>query len=840
MQYKVLIVLLVCLLHQLCNIAQPIQSPSDFLGYPLGSRFTYHHRMVDYFEYVAANSRRVKLQTYGYTQEGRPLIFAAVSNEANIRNLEEIRRGNLFHTGLHSIPNSNKQLATVLYGYNVHGNEAVGMEAAMATLYALVAQDTAGWLNDMLVLLDPCINPDGRDRYGMWYAQVAQRRANPNPSANEHYEPWPGGRFNHYIFDLNRDWCWQTQIETKQRIDFYQNWMPHVYVDFHEMGPNSPFFFGPSAKPFHNVITPWQRTFHSLAGEYNSSYFDKNGWLYFTKEVYDLLYPSYGDTWSTYNGAVGFTYEQGGSGRAGRALIVANGDTLTLYDRLAHHFTSGWATLQAAHVNRKRMLEEFNAYFKETQEKGSGQYKTFVIKKDVNPSAMSEMLRLLGEQQIQHSLYQGVKRFVSGFSYKMRKEVAVSLEAGDVLISTHQPLGKLVQVLMEPTTYLEDTITYDLTAWSLPYVYGIEAFAIKDKINGEGRFIPRVSSASVDKLKIPYAWALPWKDLRDARLLAKMLAKGCRIRLSEQSFTSDNKVFDAGTVIAVAGDNPVELFRDSISIWAGQIGCEIYPLATGMVDQGHDMGSGDVPTLNAPRIGLINGRGVGTTDFGEVWHYLEQDLDYPMDIINIANFRQIDLDAYNLLILPSGSYGSISEDLVEYVEKGGRIIALEGAINTFTTGDEKNPPLTGLGKALLKNRKEDKADKGEEDTLAIYAERERKSLSDDVAGSIYAVTLDGSHPLSFGLPNPFYLMKTNSEVYPYLPEGNWNVGILRGDAHVSGFTGYKLRKKLQNSLAFGVEEIGDGKIIYFSDSPIIRQFWHSGKLLLANAIFFVQ
>ncbi|MFA6277384.1 MAG: M14 metallopeptidase family protein, partial [Pedobacter sp.] len=324
-------------------------SPDEFLGYPLGSHFTPHQKVVDYFKKVASTNKNIQLQTYGKTYEGRELILAVISDKDNMDKLEQIRTTNL------SLANADKsgvktakQPAILWLSYNVHGNEANSTETAMKVLYTLASakdSNTAAWLKNTVVIIDPCLNPDGRERYVSYFNMISGVLPNPDPSAREHSEPWPGGRPNHYYYDLNRDWAWQTQIETQQRLIAYHKWMPQVHVDFHEQSYNEPYYFAPAAEPVHQDITPWQREFQITVGKNNAKYFDENGWQYFTKERFDLLYPSYGDTYPLYNGAIGMTYEQGGI-RAGLSVITADGDTLTLKDRIDHHFTTSMATLE--------------------------------------------------------------------------------------------------------------------------------------------------------------------------------------------------------------------------------------------------------------------------------------------------------------------------------------------------------------------------------------------------------------------------------------------------------------------------------------------------------------
>jgi hypothetical protein len=280
---KLRFLLFLTFLCSLSAIAQ-LKSPADFLGYEIGTQFSRHADVVRYFEHVAANSDMVTYQEYGKTNERRPLTYAVVTAPANQANIESIRKNNLAQTGIiESTSTSNADKAIVWLSYNVHGNEASSTEASMVTLYELITNKKE-WLENTVVIIDPCVNPDGRDRYANWYNQVASSPYDPLQAAAEHHEPWPGGRPNHYLFDLNRDWAWATQVETQQRLKIYNQWMPQIHVDFHEQGINEPYYFAPAAEPFHEIITPFQRDFQTEIGKNHATYFDQEGWLYFTKE----------------------------------------------------------------------------------------------------------------------------------------------------------------------------------------------------------------------------------------------------------------------------------------------------------------------------------------------------------------------------------------------------------------------------------------------------------------------------------------------------------------------------------------------------------------------------
>ena len=298
--------------------AQGLKSPQEFLRTEYGKQFTPHYLVADYVKHVAANSDRVTLIEYGQTNEDRPLLLATITTKENQQNIASIQNHHLNKIGLGNseAESIDKDFAVVWLSFGVHGNEAGASESSMNVIYKMANpanQTTGEWLDNSVVLFDPSINPDGYNRYTQWVRGISGKTAHPGHTDREHMEPWPGGRVNHYLFDLNRDWAWQTQVESQQRVSQYSKWMPHIHVDFHEMGYDNGYYFAPAAEPYHKHITDFQRDMQVDIGKNHAKYFDRNGWLYFTREVFDLFYPSYGDTWPMFNGAVGMTYEQAGS-----------------------------------------------------------------------------------------------------------------------------------------------------------------------------------------------------------------------------------------------------------------------------------------------------------------------------------------------------------------------------------------------------------------------------------------------------------------------------------------------------------------------------------------------
>ena len=336
------------------QISGQIQSPSDFFGYRLGDNFSRYHQVVEYFKHLEQNSSEIKLVPYGKTNEGRLLQLVFISNTENLKNIEDIRNAHMQDSNS-DLGTKNNDKVIVWLSYSVHGNESSSTEASMKTAYDLISK-YKDWLKETIIILDPCINPDGRDRYVNFYNQVKSISYDDNRNTREHHEPWHNGRTNHYIFDLNRDWAWLTQIESQQRIKQYNKWLPHIHVDFHEQGINSPYYFAPAAEPLHEVITPFQKDFQDTLGRNHAKYFDKEGWFYFTKQHFDILYPSYGDSYPMYLGSIGMTYEQAGGGIAGLGIKNDENLVLTLKDRIQHHYTTGISTIEMAVKKNQNLL----------------------------------------------------------------------------------------------------------------------------------------------------------------------------------------------------------------------------------------------------------------------------------------------------------------------------------------------------------------------------------------------------------------------------------------------------------------------------------------------------
>ncbi|WP_347922340.1 M14 metallopeptidase family protein [Pontimicrobium sp. SW4] len=816
-------IVLVVLCSVSITMAQQIKTPSEFLGYELGTQFSRNHQVVDYFKHVASTMpNQVKLEHYGKTYERRPLVVAYISSEENMKNLETIRENNLKSTGLLSGNATSNDIAIVWLSYNVHGNEASSTEASMSTIYKLLTEKQE-WLKNTVVIIDPCINPDGRDRYANWFNETKSTPFDIDPQSSEHSEPWPGGRPNHYLFDLNRDWAWASQIESQSRLKVYNKWMPHIHVDFHEQGINNPYYFAPAAEPFHEIISDWQRDFQVQIGKNHAKYFDAEGWLYFTRESFDLLYPSYGDTYPTYMGAIGMTYEQAGHGRGGLGIKTAEGHVLTLKDRVAHHTTTGLSTVEISSKNATRLTQEFKKFFDNSGLK----YKSYVM--SGNPDKIGALKSLLDKHEIAYGYATSKK--ISGHKYSTNTSGSMNTSSNDLVVSTNQPKGKMIKALFEPNAKLSDSLTYDITAWSLPYAYGLETIASTSLVNTTNT----INKTTVVPLTNAYGYVSDWNSLKDAKFLTALLNKNVKVRFNHKPFSQKGNTFNRGSLIILQRDNThIDNFTSVLNTIAQNKKQPLTAITTGFSDTFPDMGSSSVRLINKTRIAMISGEATSSLSYGATWHFFEQQLQYPVTSINSEDFGRVNLAEYDVLILPSGSYRSMLNDsgmskLQDWMRAGGKVIAIERALSTFAG-------KKGFGLEYNENDDDDK----ESNNLIPYAERQRESAKNMITGAIFKTKVDNTHPMAYGYSNDYFTLKLGATSYSLL-DGGTNVAHI-GDnvTKVSGFAGVDALKGLKNSLVFGEERQGRGSIVYMVDNTLFRSFWENGKLFFVNAVFFAN
>jgi hypothetical protein len=803
------------------------------LGYELGERFTDHSGVLEYSLALAEASPLVEYRPYGETVEGRALFQLVIASAEHHRRLDEILAMNAelalpgtSEARAAEITRSNP--AVVYFSYGVHGNESSSSEAALWTMWDLArgASSVAGVLDSVIVVIDPVVNPDGRDRYVNWYRSVVGDEPNPDPRTREHREPWPGGRFNHYLFDLNRDLAWASQPETRARLATWPIWNPVVHVDFHEMSYNSSYFFFPAAEPINPIYPEYVLEWGERFGEGNARAFDARGWAYYTGDSFDLFYPGYGDSWPALLGAIGMTYEQGGSGGAGLAVETANGDTLTLHDRALHHWVSGAATLRTAAAGKTRLLADYAAAQRAV---GAGEPDVLLV-----PGP--DTLRLAGLVAQLRGQGIEVERATRAFGANAESYPGMAdrreFPAGTHRVRARQQRGRLATTLLQPRTLLEGEYSYDISAWSLPYGYGVEAHQTRG--GGDGGWVPVGSGAIGERADIPaaepgYGYLVP-PGIGSAGAIVDFLVAGGEARVLSREATFGGRPWPAGTwfLPAAGGDS---LRSRATSAGLGGLAT---PVATGLALSGTDLGSDYVGRASLPEIAMLAGEGVSPTSYGAHWYFLEQMLGLPFDALPSDGVSASGLRGYDVLVLPEMGGGALTEPareaLMNWVRQGGRLVAVGGGARIAAEMAEV---------ALRTDTVPDSTDPGQ--YLLGREESERMDWLDEVPGAILETRLDPAHPLAWGAAtgateDRLFVLYQGGSVFEPAADLEAAAYFPAALEATSGVISDVKLAHLEQSAWLATKQIGAGEVVLFADDPLFRLFWQATHPLYVNAL----
>ncbi len=473
------------------------------------------------------------------------------------------------------------------------------------------------------------------------------------------------------------------------------------------------------------------------------------------------------------------------------------------------------------------MLKEFKQFFDDGKNNGVGEYKSFLIT-EVNTNKINALKRLLDVNGITYGT--STAGSLKGFNYFTGKDETFTA-TNALVVSTYQPKGVLAKVLFEPTSKLIDSATYDITAWSMPYVYGLQAYAVKEKVPFTA-YVPKQKVTTVPETS--YGYLVSYTSFEDAKFLSAIITAGIKVRYAEKDFGFEGKKFKKGTLIVLKKANEGKM--DEFARAATEFESSVTPIASGFVELGFDFGSDKIRFINKPNVAMLTGKTVAADAAGEVWHLFDQQLNYPLTLINAEEVANVNWKNIDVLILPNGRYKFLSEkdgaaDLKSWIRQGGKLIALENAVVQLAGGD--------FGIRMKKDEDEKKEEKPlTYAELKRFEENEHKGIMSNIAGAIFKYELDDSHPLAFGYPGYFFNLKQDGNMFEFLKDG-WNVGVLKKDSYVAGFVGTTIREKIKEGLSIGVQDYGRGTIVYLADDPIFRNFWENGKLLFSNAVFLV-
>lgn len=807
------------------NLNKSVPTPQDFLGYAIGTHHTRHDKVVEYFKVLDKVSDRVSVEEIGKSYEHRVQIVAKITSPDNHARLEDIRTKHLAQA--HSDSPESIPLVIQL-GYNVHGNEPSSTEAAMLTAYYLTASEdpeTVQWLNEMVILVDPVYNPDGRDRHTNWANMHKGFPPVGDPLDREHNEVWPGGRTNHYWFDLNRDWFLGIHPESRNRIKFFHLWRPYVMTDHHEMGSNSSFYFDPGKYSSNNPIVPayLYDTVYPKFGEYFASAMNSIGSLYYTKEDYDKLYPGYGSSYVNFYGGVGFLFEQASSrGHLQNTSTIP----LTFAFTIRNHFTASLATVKASKAEKSILLKLRRDFYKTT----AGQAKANPVKGYVfgesedqtRTLAFVNMLRLhkVDVYQIPKDMAAGGRNFIKGKSF---------------IVPTEQENYLMVRSAFEKDISYTDSLFYDASTWSMIHAFNLPFAEIKgtvakgDLVKDDLTYIP----ASFQKSS--YAYIIPQTEYNAHKAIYQLINKKVITRTAFKPFTVNlpggQKKFTYGTIVIPVQQQtltPDELYAVLQDVSKSAV-IDVYPVATGYSVSGTDLGSEFIRTIKKPEVVMLLGNGVAGYEAGEVWHLLDQRLDMPVTKVDVGNFSRVNLSDYNTMVMVSGNY-TLDKPAVDKIKAW---LQTGGTLITFKTASEW-AMKQGLTKEKLQpvDTVKDKPRANFEDAFNIEGAK-------SMGGSIFQADLDITHPIGFGFTDRKIAVYRNGKTFikpgknPYATVAQYTAKPLIG-----GYLHKANIKRVANSAAVLVSAEGQGRVILFSDNPNFRGFWYGTNKLFLNALFF--
>ncbi|MCW5912759.1 MAG: zinc carboxypeptidase [Cyclobacteriaceae bacterium] len=805
-----------------------IPTPKSVIGHEVGDWHVTHDKLVYYMKELDKASDRITLEETGHTYEGRPILLLTITSPKNHRNIETIRQQHLQLTDASKSAQLNiKDMPAVFYlGCSIHGNEQSGTNAGLIMAYHLAAAqgpEIENYLENTVILFDPSFNPDGLQRFSSWVNSRKSMNISADPNDTEHNEAWPGGRFNHYWFDLNRDWLVAQHPESQARVKKFQEWRPNVLTDHHEQGTNATFFFMPGVPSRVNPITPEKnQELTKKMGEYHAKALDQIGSLYFTQEGYDDFYYGKGSTYPDAQGSIGILFEQASS--RGHAQESVNG-ILRFPFTIRNHFVTMLSSLKAINEMREELLTFQRDFYKNASaEAAKDPVKAYVI-------GSRDKARLF------HFAEMALRQKVD--VYRLPSAQTVNGKTFDAessyIIPMNQNQYKLIRGMFDKQLKFKDSIFYDISSWVLPLAFGLEyeevktAPALGEKLTEAKMPVGKVIG------KGDYAYVFEPLGYYTPRAMYRLLSKGVRIKVANEIFYADGKKFDRGSILVpVDGQDRIP---DQIAVIIKEItekdGIDVYALSTGLDYRGVSLGSSSFYVLRKPEIAILIEGGISATDAGELWHLLDTRYQVPVTLIPVSVFNSTSIARYNTIIIPEGNYSAISEGgkekLKTWVQNGGVLIGFERALNFFTSA--------GLGKFDV--RKDD--DKKDPAKAKPYADMDEIQRAQATSGAIFEAEADLTHPLLYGYTSSKIPLFKGNNIFIQKAAGAYsNPLVYVNNPLISGYITKPNLDKLKSSSALGTVALGRGRVIGFTENMAFRAFWFGTNKMLMNAIFWGQ
>ena len=793
-----------------------IPKPKDIIGHEVGEWHVTHDKLVQYMTVLAKVSDRISIEDRGETFEGRPLILLTITSPENHKNLEKIKQNHSAATNDATIDISNHPIV-VNQGFSIHGNEASGSNAALAIAYYLAASDTGATielLKNTIILFDPSFNPDGLQRFSYWANSNKNKNINPDPNDREYREVWPGGRTNHYQFDMNRDWLPVQLPESKARLKTFHDWLPNILTDHHEMGSNSSFFFQPGIPSRTHPMTPQiNQDLTREIGNYHAKAFDKIGSLYYSEESFDDFYYGKGSTFPDINGSIGILFEQASS--RGHAQETENG-ILTFPFTIRNQVTAAFSTLEAAQKLRVKILQyqqDFYAESRKTFEK-----KALVFGDEKDAAKTFHLAEVLKKQQIKihevdSDFSQNGKNFKKGYSY---------------VVPMNQKNHRLLKAMFTVQTTFKDSLFYDISAWSFNHAFGVD-FAENVPLSRAGKEINDLSlrKAIVSK-QSDYGYLMPWNEFYAPKALNSILQKGLRAKVAMKNFTNQTSNYDYGTIFIPVQNqvlSSLELFQ-FLSEIASESAIDIYAVSTGL-NEGIDLGSDNFAAIKTPKVAMLVGDAISGNDSGEIWHLFDQRFDMTLTRLDLNYFSRIDISKYTHIIIPNSSNIGKSEEekLKTWVVNGGIIIGYKNTAKWMANSKFINLEFEVPKRDSIKN--------------VSFENRSLQSGAQVIGGAIFEAKVDRSHPINFGYKNDKIALFRNSTLFMKPDKVSYNNPIqYTSNPLLNGYISRENANVIPNTIPFKAQRLGLGKVLIFTDNTNFRGFWFGTNKLLMNAVFF--
>ncbi len=807
---------------------QSIPTPKSIIGHEVGEWHVSHDRLVNYMYALDNASDRVSLEQTGSTYEGRPLLLLTITSSKNHKNIEAIRTQHLkLSDPTQSGSADVKSMPVVFYlGCSIHGNEPSGSNAGLLMAYHLAAAqgpEIEKYLENTVILFDPSFNPDALHRFSTWANSRRSKLISTDPNDMEHNEAWPGGRTNHYWFDLNRDWLVAQLPESQARIKKFHEWKPNLLTDHHEQGTNATFFFMPGEPTRVNPITPKKnQDITRKMGEYHARALDEIGSLYFSQEGYDDFYYGKGSTFPDANGAIGILFEQASS--RGHAQESVNG-VLRFPFTIRNHFTTMLSSLKAANEMREELLNYQRDFYKTAVADAAKDPIKAYIFGSKDKARSFHLAEIMNRQKI--DLYRpSSNQTINGKNFEAESSFVVPM---------NQTQYKLIKGMFDKQLKFTDSLFYDISSWVLPMAAGVDYEELKtaptlgEKMNElsmpKGKLIGKGDYAYVIE---PYGYYTP-------RVIYQLLKNGIRIKVATEPFYHPNgKKFERGSIL-ISVDNQ-EVFPQALEAMMKGItekdGIDVFAFNTGLDYKGVSLGSGSFITLKKPEIAILVEGGVSANDAGELWHLLDQRYEIPVTMLPLNQFNSANLNRYTTIVFPAGNYASIADGAKEklriWLQNGGVAIGFENALTWFQSA--------GLGKFDMK--KED--DKKEANTKAKpYGDIQKSVGAQETSGLIIEADVDLTHPLLYGYYTSKIPMFKSNNLYMEKGKGAYaNPLTYESNPLISGYISKPNYTKLKQTSGIGVSVQGKGRVIGFTENLAFRAFWFGANKMCMNAIFY--